>query len=114
MSQLFIVYIMASRKNGTFYVGVTSNPVGRIWQHKNDWFEGFTKQHGVKKLVWYEFHAEAERAIQREKLLKKWHRAWKIRLIETRNPDWQDLYPELTGELTTTAPPQDGPRPAPG
>ncbi len=98
MGKVFIVYIMASRRNGTLYVGVSSNPVGRIWQHKNDWFEGFTKQYGVKRLVWYEVHGDAEAAIQREKRLKEWHRAWKIRLIEARNPDWRDLYGEVTGE----------------
>jgi putative endonuclease len=99
MGKIFIVYIMASRKNGTLYVGVSSNPLGRIWQNKNDWFEGFTKRYGVKRLVWYEVHEDAEAAIQREKRLKEWHRAWKIRLIEARNPDWRDLYPELTVEL---------------
>jgi len=97
-AKVFIVYILASRKNGTLYVGVSSNPVGRIWQHKNDWFEGFTKQYGVKRLVWYEAHENAEAAIQREKRLKEWQRAWKIRLIEERNPDWRDLYGEVTGE----------------
>jgi putative endonuclease len=98
MDKVFIVYIMASRKNGTLYVGVSGDPVARIWQHKNDWFEGFTKRYGVKRLVWYEVHEDAEAAIQREKRLKEWHRAWKIRLIEARNPDWRDLYLELTGE----------------
>ena len=63
-----------------------------IWQHKNDWFEGFTKRYGVKRLVWYEVH---EDAIQREKRLKEWHTAWKIRLIEARNPDWRDLYLDI-------------------
>jgi putative endonuclease len=98
MDKVFIVYIMASRKNGTLYVGVSGDPEVRIWQHKNDWFEGFTKRYGVKRLVWYEVHEDAEAAIQREKRLKEWHRAWKIRLIEARNPDWRDLYPEVTGE----------------
>ena len=72
---------MASRKNGTLYVGVSGDPEVRIWQHKNDWFEGFTKRYGVKRLVWYEVHEDAAAAIQRE------HRAWKVRLIEARNPD---------------------------
>jgi len=98
MDKIFIVHMMASRKNGTLYVGVGSDPVGRIWQHKNDWFEGFTKRDGVKRLVWDEVHEDAEAAIQREKQLKEWHRAWKIRLIEARNPDWRDPYPEVTGE----------------
>ena len=114
MDKIFIVYIMASRKNGTLYVGVSGDPVGRIWQHKNEWFEGFTKRYGVKRLVWYEVHEDAEAAIQREKRLKEWHRAWKIRLIEARNPDWRDLYSEVIGEQRPTATSQDGPRPSPG
>ena len=89
---------MASRKNGTLYVGVSGDPEVRIWQHKNDWFEGFTKRYGVKRLVWFEVHEDAEAAIQQEKQLKEWHRAWKIRFIEARNPEWRDLYPEVTGE----------------
>ena len=98
MGKTFIVYLMANRKNGTLYCGVSDNPVGRIWQHKNNWFEGFTKRYGVKQLVWYEVHESAEAAITREKQIKEWQRAWKIRLIEARNPDWRDLYKELTGE----------------
>ena len=96
--RVFIVYIMASRKNGTLYIGVTGNPLGRIWQHKNDVVDGFTRRYRVKRLVWFEVTHSAEAAIWREKQLKEWHRAWKIRLIEERNPDWRDLYPELTGE----------------
>ena len=101
IEKVFIVYIMANRKNGALYVGVIGNPVGRIWQHKNDWYDGFTKRYGVKLLVWYEFHHDAEAAIRREKPLKKWHRAWKIKLIEAHNPDWRDLYPELTDGIWT-------------
>ena len=97
-SKTFIVCIMASRKNGTLYIGVTGNPVGRIWQHRNEIFEGFTKRYGTKRLVWFEATDSAEGAIWREKQLKEWHRAWKIRLIEEMNPDWRDLYPDLTGE----------------
>ncbi len=70
VEKVFIVYMMANRRNGALYVGVTGNPVGRIWQHQNDWFEGFTKRYGVKLLVWYEFHQDAEHAIRREKQLK--------------------------------------------
>jgi putative endonuclease len=86
------VYILASKRNGTLYVGVTSDLVKRIWEHKNDVVEGFTKKYLVHMLVWYELHDSMESAIAREKSLKEWKRAWKLRLIETDNPDWQDLY----------------------
>ncbi len=89
------VYILASRKNGTLYVGVTSNLVARVWQHKNDLVDGFTKRYGVHTLVWYEMHATMESAIKREKTLKGWRRAWKIALIEKNNPTWRDLYPDI-------------------
>ena len=101
VDKVFIVYMMANRKNGAIYIGVTGNPVGRIWQHRNDWFDGFTSKYGVKLLVWYEYHQDAEAAIRREKQLKNWHRAWKIRLIETGNPDWRDLYDQLSDGLWT-------------
>jgi putative endonuclease len=93
----FAVYILASRRNGTLYIGVTSNLVKRIWEHKQGFVEGFTREYGVKVLVWYELHDSAETAITREKQLKKWNRAWKIRLIEEANPYWNDLYPTLMG-----------------
>ena len=86
MAKTFIVYILASRKNGTLYIGVTGNPEVRMWQHRNEWFEGFTKTYGVKRLVWYERYPSAQSAITREKQLKEWHRAWKTRLIEEANP----------------------------
>ena len=86
------VYILASKRNGTLYTGVTSDLVKRIWEHKNDIVEGFTKRYGVHHLVWYELHASMESAIQREKRLKEWKRAWKLELIESTNPDWQALY----------------------
>jgi putative endonuclease len=86
------VYIMASKKNGTLYAGVTSNLVKRIWEHKNNMVEGFTKRYGVHQLVWYELHASMESALAREKRLKDWKRAWKFELIEKNNPDCQDLY----------------------
>ena len=89
------VYILASRPNGTLYTGVTSNLIARIWQHKNDVIDGFSKRYRVHRLVWYEIHQTMESAITREKQLKKWKRAWKINLIERDNPLWRDLYEEL-------------------
>ena len=81
------VYMLASQRNGTLYVGVTSNLVQRIWQHKEGLAEGFTKKYGVKLLVWYEQHETMESAITREKAIKEWQRGWKIELIEKANPD---------------------------
>ena len=95
----YIVYVLASQKNGTLYIGVTGDPAGRISQHRDGWFEGFTKRYGVKRLVWYEAHDDPSAAITREKQLKNWHRAWKIRLIEEKNPDWRDLWWEITGRV---------------
>ncbi|WP_365963066.1 GIY-YIG nuclease family protein [Sulfuritalea sp.] len=89
------VYILASQRNGTLYVGVTSNLVQRVWQHKNDLVEGFTKKFGVHTLVWYEAHETMESAIAREKALKGWRRTWKLDLIEATNPTWRDLYGEI-------------------
>ena len=89
------VYILSNNPKGTLYIGVTSNLVQRVWQHKNDLVEGFTKQYGVHRLVWYELHETMESAIAREKALKKWNRAWKIELIEKTNPKWTDLYDEI-------------------
>ena len=89
------VYILASKRNGTLYIGVTSDLVSRIWQHKEDLLEGFTKKYGVHLLVYYEWHDDMDAAILREKQLKKWNRAWKLRLIEEKNPDWTDLYESL-------------------
>jgi putative endonuclease len=89
------VYILANKRNGTIYIGVTSNLRDRIWQHKNDFAEGFTKQLGVHLLVYYEFHDSMIAAIPREKQMKKWNRAWKLNLIEERNPEWQDLSESL-------------------
>ncbi len=86
------VYIMASQRNGTLYVGVTSNLIKRIWEHKTNIVEGFTKKYGVHTLVWYERHEIMESAIQRERALKKWRRKWKTDLIESDNPGWHDLY----------------------
>ena len=87
----YYVYILASNKNGTLYIGVTSNLVKRIYEHKNELAEGFTKQYSVHNLVYFEITDSVESAIAREKQLKKWNRAWKIRLIEKTNPEWRDL-----------------------
>ena len=90
------VYILASQRNGTLYIGVTSNLVKRIWEHKNDLVEGFTRQYGCHTLVYFEQYEDMTNAIQREKQMKKWNRAWKIGLIEKQNPNWQDLWPEIS------------------
>lgn len=92
MNKQFYVYILASQRNGTLYTGVTSNLVRRIWQHKEHQLEGFSKKYGVKNLVYFEVHDTSETAITREKQIKKWRRAWKVRLIEEFNPHWKDLY----------------------
>jgi putative endonuclease len=86
------VYMLASGRNGTLYVGLTSDLVKRVWQHKNDVVQGFSKEHCVHKLVWYEVHDVMESAIVREKNIKAWKRLWKLRLVEEMNPDWKDLY----------------------
>jgi putative endonuclease len=86
------VYILASKRNGTLYIGVTSDLVKRIWDHKNNAVAGFTKRYSIHNLVWYELHESMLSAIEREKKLKEWKRAWKLELIEKENPDWQDLY----------------------
>ena len=89
------IYLLASKRNGTLYVGVTSNLSQRVWPHKEDLMEGFTKRYSVHKLVWYEAHDRMEGAITREKAIKGWKRAWKIGLIETTNPQRLDLYGDL-------------------
>jgi len=91
----YYVYILASKKNGTLYIGVTSNLVKRIYEHKNELAEGFTKKYSIHNLVYFEITESVESAIAREKQLKKWNRAWKIRLIEKTNPEWRDLYMEI-------------------
>ncbi len=93
------VYIMASRRNGTLYIGVTSELQARIGVHKQDLIEGFTKRYGVHTLVYYEMHETMDAAIKREKQLKEWQRAWKIRLIESMNPEWIDLFDDRTGDI---------------
>jgi putative endonuclease len=89
------VYILASKRNGTLYVGVTSDLVKRIWEHKNDAVDGFTKKYGVHSLVYYEQCADMTTAIAREKQLKKWNRMWKIELIESVNKEWRDLWEDI-------------------
>jgi putative endonuclease len=95
MEKKFYVYILASKKRGTLYIGVTSNLPKRIWEHKEGAAEGFTKKHDVKMLVYFEMFDDAENAIHREKRLKKYKREAKIKLIEQQNPDWNDLYEEI-------------------
>lgn len=91
----FFVYILASKRNGTLYTGMTSNLAKRVWQHKQGMVDGFTKKYNVKMLVYYEIHGSVEGAIIREKQIKKWKRVWKLRLIEDKNPHWNDLYKEI-------------------
>jgi putative endonuclease len=93
------VYILASKRNGTIYIGVTSDLFGRVVIHKQDLIEGFTKRYGVHQVAYYERHLTMDAAIQREKRLKKWNRAWKIRLIESMNPEWIDLFDEFWGAI---------------
>ena len=89
------VYIMTNRRDGTLYVGVTSDLVGRIYQHRMGAEDGFTKRYGLKRLVYFETHSDMREAIQREKAIKGWRCAWKVRLIHERNPEWKDLYETL-------------------
>lgn len=86
---------MASQKNGTLYTGVTSDLIKRVWQHKNDVVDGFSKKYNIHLLVWYEVHDEIGSAIVREKQIKEWKRLWKLELIEKSNPTWKDLYSEI-------------------
>ncbi|MCG5501440.1 GIY-YIG nuclease family protein [Ectothiorhodospira lacustris] len=90
-----VVYILASKRNGTLYIGATSDLIKRVWEHKNDIAEGFTREYQVHTLVYYEQHSDMLAAITREKQLKKWNRAWKIDLIEKQNPQWRDLWPGI-------------------
>ena len=89
------VYILASQPNGTLYIGVTSDLTRRVWEHKNDLVDGFTKKYGVHRLVYFELHISMMEAIRREKQIKKWRRAWKIELIEKENPEWRDLWSSI-------------------
>ena len=94
---MYFVYIMASRKNGTLYIGVTNDLVRRVYEHRTDAVEGFTRQNGVHMLVFFEATEAIETAIVREKQLKKWNRDWKIKLIEKENPNWEDLFDRISG-----------------
>ena len=97
MRKQFYVYILASKPYGTLYVGVTSDLVKRGWQHRNEVVDGFTKEHGVHRLVWYEVHEDVYEAITREKRIKKWNRDWKVNLIQSMNPSWDDLFDVICG-----------------
>ena len=89
------VYILASQRNGTLYVGITNNLIKRVWEHKNKKFDGFTKKYEIHQLVYYEIHENPESAIRREKQIKKWNRLWKLKIIEAKNPEWKDLYKDI-------------------
>jgi putative endonuclease len=91
----FYVYMLASKRNGTVYLGMTDDLVKRVWQHRNSVVRGFTQRHGVKTLVWYEQHESRESAFVRERQMKKWNRAWKLEVIEKMNPGWPDLWNEV-------------------
>jgi putative endonuclease len=91
----FFVYILASRRNGTLYIGMTDDLAKRIWQHRTGAIPGFTKKYGVKILVWHEQHETRESAFARERQLKKWNRAWKLELIERMNPGWRGLWDDM-------------------
>lgn len=95
MDKTFYVYILASGRNGTLYIGVSSNLVQRVYQHKNKLIAGFTKKYSVDKLVYFEVYENSNSAITREKQMKKWQREWKLKLIEKINPTWKDLYDEI-------------------
>lgn len=92
---MYYVYILASKRNGTLYVGVTSDLLKRVYEHKNNLVEGFTQKYNVHTLVYFEQSIDVAAAIKREKQLKKWKRAWKVELIEKENPSWKDLYEEI-------------------
>nr|WP_321359861.1 GIY-YIG nuclease family protein [uncultured Hyphomonas sp.] len=92
----FYVYIIANRRNGTLYTGHTDNLAARVWQHRTGAFRGFAARYGCRRLVWYEVHDDRDSAFLRERRIKEWKRDWKLKLIEERNPRWEDLYDELT------------------
>ena len=97
MNKTYYTYILASKRNGTLYIGVTSNLIKRVYEHKNDLVSGFTREYQVHQLVYFEQHEDVAAAIRREKRLKEWQRKWKLALIEISNPRWTDLYDEITG-----------------
>ena len=94
-TKFYFIYILSSKKKGTLYIGVTSNLPKRVWEHKNNLVEGFTKKYNVHNLVYFEQTDNVQSALQREKQLKKWKREWKIKLIEENNPEWKDLYEKI-------------------
>ena len=102
----YYVYILASQRNGTLYIGIPSNLIKRVWEHKNKFVDGFTKKYNINKLVYYEQYSDPENAIKREKGLKKYNRKWKLTLIEKANPQWKDLYEEVTTGLSDQACPR--------
>ena len=89
------VYLLASKRNGTLYIGATSNLIRRVWEHKNNQVEGFTQRYSVHDLVWYELHSTMEAALIKEKRLKEWQRKWKLNFTERVNPEWRDLYDRI-------------------
>ena len=95
MERRFFIYIMANKRNGTIYTGVTNNLTARVWQHKKSIREGFVSEYDLHKLVYFERHGNISSAISREKQIKKWRRKWKLQLIEKQNPEWRDLYEEI-------------------
>jgi putative endonuclease len=94
-TKFYFIYILASKRNGTLYIGITSNLTKRVWEHKNNLIEGFTKKYNVHNLVYFEQTENVQSALLREKQLKKWKREWKIKLIEKNNPQWKDLYEKI-------------------
>ena len=97
LTKTYYVYMLASGRYGTLYIGVTADLIKRTWQHREGFVEGFTRKYNVKQLVWYEVHEDILSAITREKQIKKWNRSWKIQLIQERNPQWLDLFNEVVG-----------------
>ena len=95
VNKAYYVYILASARYGTLYIGVTSDIVKRVWEHRERFVDGFTKKYNVKRLVWFEVHEDVTAAITREKQIKKWYRSWKIKLIHAENPYWRGLYEDL-------------------
>jgi putative endonuclease len=91
----FYVYILTNKRNGTLYIGMTDDVVRRVWEHRENAADGFTKQYGLKMLVWFEQHSSRESAFERERQMKKWNRVWKLREIERNNPEWRDLFEEI-------------------
>jgi len=111
MERIPCVYLVASGFHGTLYIGVTSNLVGRLYQHREGVTDGFSKRYGVKRLVWFELHGTMETAIKREKSIKRWQRQWKIELIERENPTWRDMAEDFGFESVIVNKVDSGSRP---